>query len=172
LASKTENLRESTLEQIDVHKEIDSKHYNMSEGQRMSMKIALLETREKNAINRLNTLAKRLQHYEQELKNEDLKIRDLQNENLKIKEEYYLALEREFKLEQKLEGSVPKDRAQKLVKLNEKLAYERNDLKKNMILFKSLYESSVGQVKIIKLSLDKRKNEVEIMSTTIKDLQA
>mmetsp|Transcript_5943 Transcript_5943/g.5210 ORF Transcript_5943/g.5210 Transcript_5943/m.5210 type:complete len:145 (+) Transcript_5943:808-1242(+) len=144
----------------------------MSEGQRMSMKIALLETREKNAINRLNTLAKRLQHYEQELKNEDLKIRDLQNENLKIKEEYYLALEREFKLEQKLEGSVPKDRAQKLVKLNEKLAYERNDLKKNMILFKSLYESSVGQVKIIKLSLDKRKNEVEIMSTTIKDLQA
>jgi len=172
IASKTENLRDSTLRQLDSDKELNTANLGMSDQQRMAMKIALLETREKDAVRKIEILNMKLSNLDAELKAQDKIIRDAQSENLKIKEGYYLALEREFKLQQKLEGAIPKDRAVQLIKLNEKLSLERSELKRNMITFKNLYESSVGQIKILKLALEKKKNEVEVFQNTIKDLQA
>lgn len=171
ITSKTENLRESAMKSYHDMDEVGSHTNVLSDAHKLSMKISLLETREKNANNRVESLNIKIKNLDEELKHYEKQIKDLESHNLKLQEEYYNTREREIKLEHKVQGAIPRELADKLKKVNEKMALDWADLQASRKTFKNLYEYSVSQVKILKLSIEKRKNEGEVLQATVKDLQ-
>lgn len=171
ITSKTENLKESALKSYHDIDDQGTQSIVNTDHHRLMMKIALLETREKNANHRVDMLNIKLKNLDDEFKHYDKQIRDLQAHNLRLQEEYYNTREREIKLEQKVQGAVPKELADKLKKTNQKMALDWGDLQASRKTFKNLYEYSVGQIKVLKISIEKRKNEGEVFQATIKELQ-
>ena len=169
ITSKTENLREAGKSFNDEDFSVNS--MVITDTHKLNMKISLLETREKNANNRVDMLNIKIKNLDSELKHYEKQIKDLESHNLKLQEEYYHTREREIKLEQKVQGVLPKEQADKIKKLNEKMSLDWSDLQASRKTFKNLYEYSVGQVKILKLAVEKKKNETEVLQNTVKELQ-
>jgi len=171
ITSKTENLRESSMRSYHDMDDVGGHSNVLSEAHKLNMKISLLETREKNANNRVESLNIKIKNLDEELKHYEKQIKDLESHNLKLQEEYYNTREREIKLEHKIQGTLPKEIADKIKKINEKMSLDWADLQASRKTFKNLYEHSVSQVKILKLAVEKRKNESEVLQATVKDLQ-
>ena len=167
LAAKTDEFR-SKHDKVDV---TDKTLLGNLDEHKIKTKISLLETREKMAHKHIDTLKGRIVQYESELDASEKYVSNLEKENLKLQEDKGKLSEKIARIEGKYFGVISKEEALRLKRLNAKMALGWTDLKASNKTFKNLYDYSANQIKTLKLSIEKKKNENEVALNTIKDLQ-
>lgn len=99
-------------------------------------------------------------------------IQRFEQDVLDANKKFYQEQEKCLELYEQYKGSISKEEADKQRLRCDKMLTENAELKAACHTYKTLYEAAVDQIKVLKLTQEKRKNEVEVMREAIKELQA
>lgn len=119
---------------------------------RLTMKISMLELREKNATSNVTRLQRELQTMEKNVLEYKSNIQRLESDVLDANKKYYQEQQNYLEIYEQFKGSIPKDDAEKLRLRCDKMLTENAELKAAFTTYKTLYEAAVDQVKVLKLT--------------------
>jgi membrane protein involved in colicin uptake len=89
-----------------------------------------------------------------------------------LTESYHKHQERIRELEEELKRSIRKDEAERLKDLNEKLYTELTETRAAMLSYKNMTEVIGDQVKGLKLTMERKKDENDNLINALRDLQS
>lgn len=69
-------------------------------------------------------------------------------------------------------GSISKEESVKLRRNNDRLVLQTEDLRSALTTYRNLYDTAVMQTKVMRLTIEKVKNDQDSMFETVKELQA
>ncbi|EAR96949.2 EF-hand pair protein (macronuclear) [Tetrahymena thermophila SB210] len=139
---------------------------------RLEMKISLMEIKEKNLLNRCDTLMYSLNLSKKENARIQLQLNEREGEILSIMKKYNEAQRLNYKYLNIIQGSETKFRAKQIHNLNKRVLKENVELRSQNRILKDLHEFSSNQVKDLLITLERKKFETEHLHETIKDLQS
>lgn len=175
LAERTEAIRNESALQAREAKESQladlGSNNPATEANRFKMKITLLEIREKNSIQKIESLLHQLKNSEGIISELNTYVKDLEVSLLKSNEQYFAERERNIELQEKVNGGIPKKEADLLRLDNDRLVIENVSLKAANNTFRNLYQASMYQTSVLRISVEKSRMEVETFKRIIKDLQ-
>ena len=94
------------------------------------------------------------------------------NQIEKSNENYYKEREENIKLKERVQGAISKEESEKIKKTNDLLKMREVDLNAALTTFRSLYENAVNQAKVMRLTVEKVRNESENQFSIIKELES
>ncbi|KRX05015.1 hypothetical protein PPERSA_06649 [Pseudocohnilembus persalinus] len=144
---------------------------NINVMQRMQMKMSMLELREKNSQNRLNEQKRKLMQISKENASLNMKLDELEKEVVKAHGYYYEARQKANTYLEKAQSCISKDESDRLTSYKQAMLIENSELKAALSTFKSLYLASVDQVKVKKLTLEKRQHQKQIMQELMDNIK-
>ena len=172
LSERTETLRNESALQAKESQAIELGPNNpASEANRFKMKITLLEIREKNSYMKMESLLHQLKNSEDVISELNSYVKDLEVSLLKSNEQYYTEREKNIELQEKVNGGIPKKDADFLRLENDRLFIENASLKAANNTFRNLYQASMYQTSVLRISVEKSRMEVDTFKKIIKELQ-
>lgn len=126
----------------------------------------MLELREKNCQQKVESQKKKLNHQSKEISNLEVKIQNLENEVIKAHKNYYESREKAAMYQEKVKCCVSKDESETMNADKQRMTIENQELKTALRTFKSLYQQSIDHIKVLKLTDEKRKHEVNTLKET------
>ena len=175
LAERTEAIRNESALQAREAKESQladlGPNNPATESNRFKMKITLLEIREKTSIQKIESLLHQLKNSEGIISELNTYVKDLEVSLLKSNEQYFAERERNIELQEKVNGGIPKKEADLLRLDNDRLVIENVSLKAANNTFRNLYQASMYQTSVLRISVEKSRMEVETFKRIIKELQ-
>lgn len=133
---------------------------------------ALLEAREQAALLKAERYMGRLKSLEENLTESEKRISMLELKNLELLKKYQLAREEETEMKIKLVSCVSRAEAEVIKQNNEKLRKELAEARAAMNTYKALVGVSSDHVRALRLTIEKRKDEIENFQIAIRELQA
>ena len=133
---------------------------------------ALLEAREQAALLKADRYQARMKSLEENLTETEKRISMLEVKNLELMKRYQLSREEEANMKIKLVNSVSKAEAENLKQNNEKLQKELAEARAAMNTYKALVGVSSDHVRALRLTIEKRKDEIENFQIALRELQA
>ena len=133
---------------------------------------ALLEAREQAALLKADRYQQRMKGLEENLTESEKRIGMLEVKNLEMMKKYQIAREDESEMKIKLLNSITKSEAEKLKQNNERLQKELAEARAAMNTYKSLVAVSSDHVRALRLTIERRKDEIENFQIAIRELQA
>ena len=169
LSERTENIRNTS--ELQAKEKISDEKNPITEANRFKMKITLLEIRERNSNQKIETLLHQLKNSEDIIGENNNYIKDLEISLLKSNEQYYSEREKNIELQEKVNGGIPKKEADLLKLESDRLYIENAALKAANNTFRNLYQASMHQTSVLRISVEKSRSEVTTFKKTIKELQ-
>lgn len=139
---------------------------------KLQTKISMLELKEKNMHQKHETLKHQLQADEKLINELKKQLDELQNALLQSNKNYQQEKQQNLKLMNELQNAISKNEAQQLKTTNEKNKIIMQEQKSKLVTFDNLYTYAVDHIKVLKVTLEKKKHETDTMHDTIKDLQS
>lgn len=133
---------------------------------------ALLEAREQAALLKADRYQGRMKSLEENLTESEKRISMLELKNLEFMKKYQIAREEEAELKIKMVNCVSKAEAENLKQNNEKLQKELAEARAAMNTYKALVGVSSDHVRALRLTIERRKDEIENFQIAIRELQA
>lgn len=133
---------------------------------------ALLEAREQAALLKADRYQQRMKSLEENLSEAEKRIGMLELKNLEMMKKYQIAREDEAEMKIRLVNSITKAEAENYKQNNEKLQKELAEARAAMNTYKSLVAVSSDHVRALRLTIEKRKDEIENFQIAIRELQA
>ena len=133
---------------------------------------ALLEAREQAALLKAERYQARMKSIEDNLTESEKRIGMLELKNIELMKKYQISREEEIEMKIKLVNSVSKAEAEGLKQNNEKLTKDLAEARAAMNTYKSLVAVSSDHVRTLRLTIEKRKDEIENFQIALRELQA
>lgn len=133
---------------------------------------ALLEAREQAALLKADRYQVRMKSLEDNLTESEKRISLLELKNLEMIKKYQLAREEETEMKIKLVNCISKAEAENLKQNNEKLQKELAEARAAMNTYKSLVGVSSDHVRALRLTIEKKKDEIENFQIALREVQA
>lgn len=133
---------------------------------------ALLEAREQAALLKADRYQARLKSLEENLADSEKRISMLELKNLEFLKKYQVAREEESEMKVKLLNCVSKAEAEVIKQNNEKLRKELAEARAAMNTYKALVGVSSDHVRALRLTIERRKDEIENFQIAIRELQS
>ena len=168
-SSTREAETQAILEEANKSALIDYSTHNFAKDKNRQ---ALLEAREQAAQLKADRYQARMKSLEDNLTEGEKRISMLELKNLELLKKYQVAREEEAEMKSKLVNCVSKLEAENLKQNNEKLQKELAEARAAMNTYKSLVGVSSDHVRALRLTIERRKDEIENFQIALRELQA
>jgi hypothetical protein len=136
------------------------------------MKITILEMKEKHSITRSSLLIQQLGQQESLIRDMTKQIQEIQHQMERSNENYYKQHHEKLSLQERLNGAISREESEKLKRSHDQMKLQMEDLRSALTTYRNLYDTAITQTKVMRLTIEKIKNDSDVLHTTIKELQS
>jgi calcium-binding protein CML len=166
-SSNREAETQAIIEEANRASRIDTTSFSKDKNRQ-----ALLEAREQAAQLKADRYESRMKSLESNLSESEKRISMLELQNLELLRKYQLVREEEAEIRVKLVNCISKAEGENLKQNNEKLQKELAEARAAMNTYKALVGVSSDHVRALRLTIERRKDEIENFQIAIRELQA
>eukprot|EP00743_Colponemidia_sp_Colp-15_P008540 GILK01009293.1.p1 GENE.GILK01009293.1~~GILK01009293.1.p1 ORF type:complete len:1971 (-),score=574.63 GILK01009293.1:67-5757(-) len=135
-------------------------------------KVAVLETREANAIRRIELLTAKLQHSVAAQQETEAQLSTLEKRFVEMTEKYHKTRDREVELENKLSGSISMEESDKYIKRLMECTQELVQLRSQVKYHKEISEVAMRQSESVRDTTTRKQEETQNFQQAILNIQS
>lgn len=131
-----------------------------------------MEAKQRTASTQLSTLNSEIEHLETKMERSQKLLKDEQDRNLRMTEQYHKEKEVRCQLEARFKSGLSKERSDRIIAENENLRQNSVSIKEALTTFRNLHQAAASEAKSLRMAIGRDEDEKEQLRKAIRDIQS